>query len=138
MTVLIQTQHYKWPSGKNAIYKYILSFKTFGISKIFNCFEISLVCLPMLKNAQLQNRNIVKYYKSLQYLFSMWIYFKIVFIAVMHSCYFQHLLLQSSVVTWSSEIILIWWFAAQETFLIIINVENSVLLHIIVETIFTL
>ncbi len=28
-------------------------------------------------------------------------------------------------VTWCSEIILIWWFAAQETFLIIINVENS-------------
>ncbi len=28
-------------------------------------------------------------------------------------------------VTWSSEIILICWFAAQETFLIIINVENS-------------
>ncbi len=29
-------------------------------------------------------------------------------------------------VTWSSEIILIYWFAAQETFLIIINVENSI------------
>ncbi len=28
-------------------------------------------------------------------------------------------------VAWSSEIILIYWFAAQETFLIIINVENS-------------
>ncbi len=28
-------------------------------------------------------------------------------------------------VTWSSEIIIIYWFAAQETFLIIINVENS-------------
>ncbi len=28
-------------------------------------------------------------------------------------------------VTWSSEIILICWFIAQETFLIIINVENS-------------
>ncbi len=28
-------------------------------------------------------------------------------------------------VTWSSEIILICWFAAQETFLIISNVENS-------------
>ncbi len=27
-------------------------------------------------------------------------------------------------VTWSSEIIIICWFAAQETFLIIINVEN--------------
>ncbi len=28
-------------------------------------------------------------------------------------------------VTWSSEIILICWFAAQETFLIITNIENS-------------
>ncbi len=28
-------------------------------------------------------------------------------------------------VTWSSEIILIYWFAAKETFLIIIKVENS-------------
>ncbi len=28
-------------------------------------------------------------------------------------------------VTWSSEIIIIYWFTAQETFLIIINVENS-------------
>ncbi len=28
-------------------------------------------------------------------------------------------------VTWSSEIILIYWFAAQELFLYIINVENS-------------
>ncbi len=28
-------------------------------------------------------------------------------------------------VTWSSEIIIICWFAAQETFLIIISVENS-------------
>ncbi len=28
-------------------------------------------------------------------------------------------------VTWSSEIILIYWFTDQETFLIIINVKNS-------------
>ncbi len=35
-------------------------------------------------------------------------------------------------VTWSSEIILIYWFAAQETFLIIINVEN---IHIFVQTV---
>ncbi len=28
-------------------------------------------------------------------------------------------------VTWSSEIILIYWFTAQETILIIINLENS-------------
>ncbi len=34
-------------------------------------------------------------------------------------------LLQSSVSHDASEIILIYWFATQETFLIIINVENS-------------
>ncbi len=34
-------------------------------------------------------------------------------------------LLQSSVSHDPSEIIIIYWFAAQETFLIIINVENS-------------
>ncbi len=32
-------------------------------------------------------------------------------------------------VTWSLEIILICWFAAQEIFLIIINLENSGILH---------
>ncbi len=42
----------------------------------------------------------------------------------MHSCI---LIIITPVfsVTWSSEIIIIYWFAAQETFLIIINVENS-------------
>jgi len=38
---------------------------------------------------------------------------------------FSASLLQSSVAHDPSEITLIWWFAAQETFLIIINVENS-------------
>ncbi len=39
-------------------------------------------------------------------------------------------------VTWSSEIILICWFAAQETFLIIIDVENSCAAeYIFVETV---
>ncbi len=38
---------------------------------------------------------------------------------------FQQPLLQSSVSHDPSEIILIYWFAAQGTFLIIINVENS-------------
>ncbi len=38
--------------------------------------------------------------------------------------YFQHHYSVFSV-TWSSEIIIICWFAAQETFMIIINVENS-------------
>ncbi len=38
---------------------------------------------------------------------------------------FQQPLLQSSVLHNPSEIILICWFGAQETFLSIINVENS-------------
>ncbi len=50
----------------------------------------------------------------------MWIYYKIECINVTKAAF------SASVfsVTWSSEIILIFWFAAQETFLIIINVEN--------------
>ncbi len=43
--------------------------------------------------------------------------------------------LQSLVSQDPSEIILIWWFAAQETFLIIINVKNVVLLNIFVENV---
>ncbi len=42
----------------------------------------------------------------------------------MRSCIFSIITSVFSV-TWSSEIILIYWFTAQETFLIIINVENS-------------
>ncbi len=42
----------------------------------------------------------------------------------MRSCIFSIITPDFSV-TWSSEIILICWFAAQETFMIIINVENS-------------
>ncbi len=42
----------------------------------------------------------------------------------MRSCIFSIITPVFSV-TWSSEIILICWFAAQERFLIIINVENS-------------
>ncbi len=46
------------------------------------------------------------------------------FIPVMRSCIFSIITPVFSV-TWSSEIIIICWFAAQETFLININVENS-------------
>ncbi len=42
---------------------------------------------------------------------------------------FSASLLQSSVSQDPSEIILIYWFAAQETFLIIINVENCFFLN---------
>ncbi len=53
----------------------------------------------------------------------MWISVKMSFISVIKA-EFSASLLQSSVSHDSSEIILIYWFAAQETFLIIINVEN--------------
>ncbi len=46
------------------------------------------------------------------------------FVSVMQSWMFSIITPVFSV-TWSSEIILICWFAAQETFLIIINVKNS-------------
>ncbi len=47
---------------------------------------------------------------------------------------FQQPLNQSSVSHDPSEIILICWFSAQETFIIIINIENLVLLNIFAET----
>ncbi len=47
---------------------------------------------------------------------------------------FSASLLQSSVSHDPSEIFLIWWFAAQETFLVIINV-GSIRAHIFVETV---
>ncbi len=52
----------------------------------------------------------------------------------MRSCIFSIITAVFSV-TWSSEIILICWFTAQETFLIIINVEHVVLHNIFVETV---
>ncbi len=52
----------------------------------------------------------------------MWIYYKMSFISVMRSCIFSIITPVFSV-TWSSEIILIYWFA-QEAFMIIVNVEN--------------
>ncbi len=54
----------------------------------------------------------------------MWIYNQMYCISVMHICIFSIITPVFSV-TWSSEIIIIYWFAAQETFLIIINVEYS-------------
>ncbi len=52
----------------------------------------------------------------------MWIYYKMSFIPVTQSCIFSIITPVFSV-TWSSEIILICWFA-QEAFMIIVNVEN--------------
>ncbi len=53
---------------------------------------------------------------------------------LMHSCIFSIIPPVFSV-TWSSEIIIIYWFSAQETFSIIAKVETVVLLGIFVETI---
>ncbi len=51
-------------------------------------------------------------------------YIKMQFIPVMQSWIFSIITPVFSI-TWSSEIIIISWFGVQETFLIIINVENS-------------
>ncbi len=75
----------------------------------------------------------MKYYYSLNELFSMWMYFKMPFIHVTKA-EFSASLLQSSVSHDSSEIILIFWFAALETFLIIINVDNSCAASYFLET----
>ncbi len=63
----------------------------------------------------------MKYYYNLKQLFSVLIYFKMQFIPVM-AIFSSH---NSLVSHDPSEIILICCFAAQETFLIINNVENS-------------
>ncbi len=52
-------------------------------------------------------------------------YFKMQSIPVMSKLNFQQSLLQSSVSHDSSEIILISWFGASETFPIILSAENS-------------
>ncbi len=74
-------------------------------------------------NIVIKNNNIVKYYCNLKYLFSIVIYLiYLLCIPVMA----KQPLLQSSVLRDPSEIILIYWFGAQETFIIIIiNGENS-------------
>jgi len=57
------------------------------------------------------------------------------FSIVIHSCQFPASLPQSSVSHDPSEIILIWWFVAKETFIVInINVKTVVLLHIFVDS----
>ncbi len=53
------------------------------------------------------------------------IFFIIVFLYIFCNLNFRQQLLQSSVSHDPSEIILIFWFAAQETFIIIVNVKNS-------------
>ncbi len=60
--------------------------------------------------------------------FILWNVYNVILQTVIYSC--DQICIFSIItpvfsVTWSSEIIIIYWFAAQETFLIIINVENS-------------
>ncbi len=103
------------------IYYYRILRKQFGGRGCFFFFFLNLLCSPRLylfdQNAAKQ---FVKYYYNLIYSY----YGK-----------FSASLLQSSVSHDPSEIILICWFAAQKTFLIIINVKTVVLLNIFVETI---
>ncbi len=67
----------------------------------------------------------LKYYCNLKEMFYMWIYVqKRLFFFLWSNCIFS-IITPVFRVTWSSEIIIICWFAAQETFLIIIDVENS-------------
>ncbi len=77
----------------------------------------------MLTIFQQYYSNGVAYYNHLKNAF----YLNIFFICNLYmwcKAEFSASLLQSSVSQDPSEIILIYWFAAQETFLIIINVEN--------------
>ncbi len=79
----------------------------------FNIFKICLLC-----SSRLHLLNVKKYNKKK--LFSIWMHFKMQFFPVMQSWFISIIR-----VTWSSEIILIYWFDVQETSFIIINVKNS-------------
>ncbi len=91
---------------------FTLLFKSLGSVRFLNVFERSLFSSPTLP---LFDKNTIK--------------------SVIYCCdqsWTLSIITPVFIVTWSSEIILICWFAAQETFLIIINV---VLLHVFVETV---
>jgi len=82
-----------------------------------------LTMVAFISSKMQKNSNIVKYYYNLNELFSILIYFKCN-LFLWCKAEFSASLLQSSVSHDPSEIILICWFAARETFLIIIDVEN--------------
>ncbi len=86
-------------------------------------------CIYLIKNSCM-----LKYYYKSKYIFSIWIYFEKchLFLWRKASLGFSASLFQSSVSHDSSEIILICWFAAQETFMIIINIEKKIV--VVVET----
>ncbi len=77
---------------------------------------------------------IVKYYYNLKWMFSILLCFKNN-LSLWHNAEFSASLLQSSVSHDLSEIISIYWFAAQETFPIIINVKNSCAAYFLMETV---
>ncbi len=94
--------------------------------RFFLCFVN--ICLPSLHLFERKNTVNSKYCKILLQFWmycKIWIYCQIKFIPVIKAEFSASLILQSSVLHDPSKIIIICWFAAQETFLIIIIVENS-------------
>ncbi len=75
---------------------------------------------------------IVKYYYNLKHPFSIFIIFENIIYSCDQSWIFSIITPVFSV-TWSSEIILIYWFAAQETFLLLSMLKAVVPLHISVD-----
>ncbi len=102
-------------------------FFFFAAFSLWSCFflSLSLFCSPRLhlydkkysKNSEISLQLKI----LLQFICFLSIYCKMSFISVMRSCIFSIITPVFSV-TWSSEIIIICWFAAQETFLNMINV----------------
>ncbi len=111
------------------MFKY-MAVQTFGVSKIFfSAFVRSLLCSPRLHLLYLKKK---KKQSSCEILlhFKVTVFYVNIFNILIYSCdgkaEFLALLLQSSVSHDPSEIILICWFGAQETIIVIIsNVENS-------------
>ncbi len=87
-------------------------------------FKRSLFCSPRLHLFD-HKYSKKKTYNNVKYLFSMWISVKMKFISVMRNCIFSIITPVFSV-TWSSEIILIFWFTAQETFLLFYCIFNQI------------
>jgi len=118
----------EWRSGKFWII--IIIARTFGLrirtNTLHLVFERSLLCSPRLHLFDQKYSNIVKYTVYI-YIFKCFCDDKAEFSAS---------LLQSSVSHDSSEIILICWFAAQETFLIIINVVLCLIFFVETDALF--
>ncbi len=102
---------FHWPWAQSIAYT---TGQKFRIITFFNAFEKS-PRLHLFGEKYGKNNNIVKYY-NLKYLFFFWIYFKMKCIPVIKA-EFPASLLQSSVSHDPSEIILRWWFGAQDFFL---------------------